>query len=145
MLLCSWQAARLRAASPEPPVQRGHLSYRIVWNVTRAADNASLLAASAPAEVNRTSTLRTDLTTPEENRPALPLLTASFSPIAARAGFFELKVLASVREVARNKKGKLKRSKRNIGALLPIRLGENQVASAEGDPLRLEVRVEAAR
>jgi hypothetical protein len=120
-------------------------SYRIFWNVTRASDNAPLLAVSTPAEANRTSVLRTDSTTPQENRPALPLLTASFSPMKERAGVFELKVLARVREVTRNKKGKLKRSKRNIGALLPVRLGESQTVSAEGDPIRLEARVEAAR
>ena len=42
----------------------------------------------------------------------------------------------------RNKKGKLKVTKRFIGALVPTRVGESQIVSVEGDPIRVEARLE---
>ena len=57
-------------------------------------------------------------------------------------GVFELVTRVSVREAIRNKKGKLKFSKRFIGALVSARPGETQVVSAEGDPIQVEARLE---
>lgn len=48
---------------------------------------------------------------------------------------------ASLRMAKRTKKGKLKITQRNIGALVPVRAGETQVVSESNDPVHLEVRL----
>ena len=127
------------------PTPANAAPYRVVWHAKRAADNTPLVAVTSPVlRVGGSATVRTDSQTPGENRPAFPEFTARLSP-TNQPGRVELVTRASLHEVARNKKGKLKKSKRYIGALLPIRPGETLGVNGPGDPIVVEVRLEAAR
>jgi hypothetical protein len=140
LALAGWPSW-LSAQEPENRRERRAAPYRVLWNISMTADNAPLFSASAAAAPGRPSVTRTDSTVPVEGKPALPLLTATLSP-TDRPDQFEMTILVSVREAIRNKKGKLKFSKRNIGALVPIQLGETQWVSSSADPIRVEVRIE---
>ena len=126
-------------ASERAPSSRA--TYRVVWTATRTSDHAALISASVAVGAGGSATVRTGAKHPTEDRPALPSFTARLSR-ARRSGVLELVSRADLLEAARNKKGKLKVSKRNIGSLVPIRAGETQLISLPGDPVHLEVRLE---
>ena len=44
----------------------------------------------------------------------------------------------------RTPKGKLKRQKRTIGALIPMRVGERQLSSSTSDPVAVTLQLERA-
>ena len=133
-------------AGPAAQTPAGGASYRVVWTVRRAADNASLAGVvSPPVRVGGGELrVRTDSQRAEENRPAFPEFLARLSPTTQR-GVIELVTRASVLEADRNKKGKLKVHKRFIGGLLPIRPGETLGVSGPADPLTVQVRLEPGR
>ena len=116
-------------------------AYVVVFSATRTADHAPLASAPVPVIVGGEGRVKTASKTPEENRPALPEFVVRLKR-ARQSGTYELVTRASVRETARNKKGKLRASKRYIGALVPTRVGETQVVSTESDPIHLEARLE---
>lgn len=116
-------------------------SYKISFTASRLKDQSPLGTASTSVALGQTALVRVDTSAATEDSPALPrfavTLTSTRTP-----GVFQLLIKASVQEAARNKKGKLKRSQRFEGALLPIRLGETQHASASGDPVQIDVSVD---
>ena len=91
--------------------------------------------------IGRQAILHTDSIRPTEDKPAFTSFTARLSTTKT-PGVLQLVTRADLRESIRNKKGKLRVSKRNIGALLPIRPGEVQLTSLPTDPVQLEVRLE---
>ena len=116
--------------------------YRLVWTATRSADQSPLASVSTRIAANQSTRVRTDSIQATESKPAFPLFTAELSRTRT-PGVFELVTRTSLREASRNKKGKLKIRKRNIGALVPIKPGEPaQLISEASDPVRLEVRLE---
>ena len=133
--------AVMLSACAAPPSARPGAAYRVVWNATRASDHAAMFSTSVRVVAGGTATVRTDSTRPLEDRPAFPSFTARLTRTKT-PGVLQLVTRASLREAARNKKGKLKFSKRNIGSLVPIRPGETQFISSPSDPVHLEVRLE---
>ena len=126
------------ATAPSP---RPRAAYRVIWTATRASDHAALISASVRVRAGGSATVRTDSKRPTEDRPAFPAFTVRLTATKT-PGVLQLVTRASLREAARNKKGKLKFSKRNIGSLVPIRPGETQLISPASDPVHLEVRLE---
>ncbi|MBE7211492.1 MAG: hypothetical protein INR65_10785 [Gluconacetobacter diazotrophicus] len=117
-------------------------AYRVTWTVRRAADNQSLAGvASPPVRVGGGELrVRTGSQRAAENRPAFPEFLVKLSPMR-RSTQIELKTRVTVLEARRTKKGKLKVSKRYIGALLPMRPGEKLGVNGPGDPLAVEVEL----
>lgn len=131
----------LGGCQTHPLAQRG--AYRVVWSAYRAKDNSPLRAFVSPVfGVHGSVDVRTDLTTPSDDRPAFPRFTATLSPDRLRANTLELVTRAYLREVIRTKKGKRKVTRRVIGGLLPIHAGETQELQGPGDPIRLTVHLE---
>ena len=118
-------------------------SYRVTWDVRRASDQAPLAhVVSPPVRVGAGETrVRTDQREPSENRPAFPEFRARLEPIRSDRRPYELVTRALVREEFRTKKGKRKVSRRVIGALLPIRLGETLGVNGPGDPVVVKVHI----
>ena len=134
--------ALLASSCATASTERPRAIYRLIWTATRSADQSSLVSVSTQIAANQSTKVRTDSTQAMESKPAFPLFTAELSRTRA-AGVFELVTRASLREASRNKKGKLKIHKRNIGALVPIKPGEPaQLISEASDPVHLEVRLE---
>ena len=129
------------SACASRPASGQRAAYRVVWTATRTSDHAALVSASTTVSAGDAVTVRTDSRHPSEDRPAFPSFTARLSRTKT-PGVLQLVSRASLLEAARNKKGKLKVSKRNIGSLVPIRVGETQLISLPGDPVHLEVRLE---
>ena len=145
VLLCCVPAFLFAAGCAGPTVAPANAArYRVVWIAKRAADNTPLVGVTSPVvRVDGSVTVRTDSQKEAENRPAFPVFVARLSR-SNRAGLVELVTRASLREVTLGKKGKLKRSKRYIGGLLPIRPGETLGVNGPGDPVVLSVRLEPA-
>ena len=116
-------------------------TYRLEWTATRTADHTVLFSTSMRLPLGSDAAINTDSTRPTEDRPALPRFSARLSRTKS-PGVLQLVTRAEVREETRTKKGKMKITKRNIGALLPIRAGETQEASLPTDLIHLEVRLE---
>lgn len=115
--------------------------YEVRFAVTRLKDHRPLSAATLPLDVGRKSTIHQRPPAPTEDTPAVTDYSATL--VNTRTpGEFQLVTKVALREANRNKKGKLKRSQRNEGALLPIRVGETQNASASTDPVQIEVHLE---
>ena len=129
------------ASSPGAVSPRG--LYRVTWNATRASDHAPLATASALVAPGRSTTVRTDSRRPAENTPAFPSFTVRLYGTKT-ADVLQLVSRASLLEATRNKKGKLKITKRNIGALLPMHVGETFPTNTPGDPVDLTVHLERA-
>ncbi len=129
------------ASGPGPGSTRG--VYRVTWTATRASDHVPLATVSALVAPGGSVTIRTRSRHPSENEPAFTGFTARLHKTRT-IGVLELVSRASLLEAARNKKGKLKVTKRNIGALLPMRAGETQPTNTPGDPVELSVRLERA-
>ena len=87
------------------------------------------------------ATVHTSSRHPAENTPAFPGFTVRLHGTRT-PGVVQLVSRVSLLETVRNKKGKLKVTKRNIGALLPMRAGETQPTNMPGDPVDLTVRLE---
>ena len=100
-----------------------------------------LVSVSVPVSLGGQGKVETASKTPTENQPALQEFIARLKRLK-QPGVYELVTRATVREAIRNKKGKLRVNKRYLGALVPTRLGETQVVSADGDPIHLEARLE---
>ena len=126
------------ASAPAQPARAG---YAVRFTATRLKDHTLLALVSVPVRLGQRGDARTGSKVATEEKPALPEFMATLQTTKA-SGIYQLVTKVAVREVARNKKGKLKRSQRNEGALVPIRLGETQVVSVPEDPIQLEVRVE---
>ena len=126
----------VRASAPVP-----RTGYEVHFSATRLKDKSSLLSVTVPASLGRRSTVRTSSKAATEDAPALTQFTVLLSRTGT-PGTFQLVTKVAIREAARNKKGKLKVAKRNQGSLLPVRLGEEQVASSANDPIQIAVRVE---
>ena len=139
LVLAAGCVVALSSCATAPPPTRA--DYRLVWTATRLSDHAPLIKTSMSVAVGRPSSLRTDSARPTEDKPAFTSFTARLSTTKA-PDVLQLVTRADLRESIRNKKGKLRVSKRNIGALLPIRPGETQLASLPTDPVQLEVRLE---
>ena len=116
-------------------------AYLVTFTATRTVDHTPLVSATVPVTLGGEGNVKTASRSPAENQPALPDFLVRLNR-TRQAGVYELVTRASVRELARNKKGKLKGSKRYIGALVPTRLGETQVVSTDSDPVHLEARLE---
>lgn len=116
-------------------------SYVVFFSATRTADHAALVSASVPVTPGSEGIVKTSSKKPVENRPALPTFRVRLNR-TRQPGVYELVTRVSVREASRNKKGKLKTNERFVGALVPARLGETQIVSAESDPIHLEARLE---
>ena len=123
------------------PVAVGRGEFRVLFTVTRLKDHGLLASVSLPLRLGQKAVTRTDSRAATEEKTALPefaaTLTATRTP-----GLYQLVTKIAIREAARNKKGKLKVSKRNQGALLPIRPGVPEAASPDGDPVQVEVKLE---
>ena len=139
LLVCA--ALALLPACADHPHPAARAEYRLDWTATRVADHAPLVSVAMDLPFPGAAAIRTDSVQPQEARPAFPRFSASLSPTHTQ-GTLELVARASLREIHRNKKGKLRKTKRNIGALIPIRPGETQTLSAASDPVHLEVRLE---
>ena len=135
---CIFAALLCLAAAPPARAQ----SHRVSWTATRVSDKTLLMSASGAINVGGSVNLRTDSQTAEQDKPALPRINARLKQIRRRPGEFQLVSRVWVLELTPNKKGRLKRTKRFIGSLLPIRPGETQTASSAGDAIRVEVRLE---
>ncbi len=116
-------------------------AYVVIFSATRTADHAPIVSVSVPVTLDGQGSIKTDSKTPAENRPALPEFLVRLKR-ARQPGVYELVTRVSARELVRNKKGKLKTTRRFLGALVPARLGEVQVVSTESDPIHLEARLE---
>ncbi len=133
VLLCSCATA---------PAARSRVVYRLVWTATRASDHSSLVSVSTKVAPGQAARVRTDSTRATEEKPAFPQFAARLSR-TKNPGVYELVTRASLQEASRNRKGKLRFNKRNIGALVPIRPGQPpQLISSASDPIRLEVHLE---
>ena len=129
------------ASDPGPEPTRG--IYRVTWTATRASDHVQLVTASVLVGPGRSATVHTHSRRPAENNPAFPSFTVRLYGTKAD-GVLQLVSRASLLEINRNGKGKLKVTKRNIGALLPMRAGETLPTNTPGDPVDLTVRLERA-
>ena len=129
------------AGTTNPAVPDSTAAYRVEWSASRAANGAALRSASTVVRAGQKREARTDSTRPEEDKPAFPNFTVALAP-ARKDGVHELYVRVGLQEVSRTRKGKLRRKKRNIGALIPIRVGETQQISSSSDPIRVDVRLE---
>ena len=134
-------------AGRNQPAAANAPSYRVIWNVRRAADNIPLAGVTSPPLRVGAGELRvrTDSREPAENRPAFPEFLARLSTTRSDRRSVELVTRVSLREQFLTKKGKRKVSKRFIGALLPIRPGETLGVSGPGDPVAVTVRLEPGR
>lgn len=119
--------------------QRGR--YLVQFTAVRLKDQSPLTTATIPVGVGQRVTVKRTTPKPTEITPEFTAFTAALDP-TAKAGVLQLVTKVAIREAAHNKKGKLKFSQRNQGALLPIRPGESQVASESGDPVQITVRLE---
>lgn len=115
--------------------------YEVRFTVTRLKDHSPILAMTVPLTLGQRAVVRTSSKVAKEDTPALPEFAAQLSRTKT-AGVFQLVTKVAIREASRNKKGKLKITKRNEGALLPLRLGEENLASPAGDPIQINVRVD---
>ena len=115
--------------------------YQVHFTVSRLKDHSPLASVSIPLRLGEKAVVRTDLRVAAEDKPALPAFTAILTTTQT-PGLYQLVTKVAIRETARNKKGKLKVSKRNLGALLPVRLGVTETASPDGDPIEVNVRVD---
>ena len=115
--------------------------YAIRFMTMRTKDRSPLVSATVNTTLNVRQSVRTNSVAPSEESPALPQFTATLTRTVSPQSF-QLVTKIVLREATRNKKGKLKVSTRNLGALLPIRLGETQTASPANDPVLVEVRVD---
>ena len=127
------------ATAPSPG--RSRAVYRVVWTATRTSDHTPLTSFSLRLAAGGSAIVKTHAAPPTEDKPAFIRFSAHFNPTRT-PGTLQLVTRVDLREAARNKKGKLKVTKRNIGALLPIRAGETQLTSLPSDPIHLEVRLE---
>lgn len=127
-------------AGPTQTATRAN-AYVVILSATRTADHAPIVSASVPVTLGGEGSVKTRSKSPAETRPALPEFLVRLKR-TRQAGVYELVTRASVRELLRNKKGKLKGSKRYIGALTPTRIGETQVVSTDSDPIHVEARLE---
>ena len=116
-------------------------AYAVFFSATRTADHAPIIAVSVPVNLDGEGRVKTASKTPAETHPALPEFLVRLKR-TRQPGVYELVTQVSARELQRNKKGKLKKSSRFLGALVPTRLGETQIVSAEGDPIHVEARLE---
>ena len=134
--------AREATGKQPGPSETARRTYQVHFAVYRSQDHAALAAVTIPVHLGQSANVRTDSRVALESRAALPefaaTLTATNTP-----GRYQIVTKVAIREAARNKKGKLKISKRNQGALLPLRLGTTENASPDGDPVQIEVRVDA--
>ncbi len=128
-------------AGQTPSPTRGANAYTVVFAVTRTADHAGLGSISLPVSPGHEAKAKTSAKVPGENQPVVREFLARLNR-TRQPGVYELVTRVSVREAIRNKKGKLKVNDRFIGALVPTSLGENQIVSAEGDPIHVEARLE---
>ena len=119
-----------------------HRLYQVHFSVYRLKDHATLASVTLPVRLGERAAVRTDSRVPVEDRPALPEFAATLTATGTR-GLYQIVTKIAIWEAARNKKGKLKISKRNQGTLLPIRLGTAENASPDGDPIQVEVTVDA--
>lgn len=115
--------------------------YRVLWSVERPADHAALGDASARLGVGATAQVKTGQHLPTEDRPALTAFSAHLQR-GSSAGVLEVISRTSLTEVIRTPKGKLKRQKRVIGALIPMRPGERQLSSSASDPIAVTLQLE---
>ncbi len=123
------------------PANRSGVVYRVMWTATRTSDHAPLASFPLRVPAGSSATAHPRFSPPTETSPAFTQFSAHFNA-SRNPGVLQLVTKVDLREAARNKKGKLKVSRRNIGALLPIRPGETQLTSLPSDPVHLEVRVE---
>ncbi len=135
--------ALVPACASNPGPESTRTLYRVTWTATRASDHVPLATASALVAPGHSVTVRTNSRRPAENSPAFPSFTVRLQKTRA-TGVLELVSRASLLEANHNKKGKLKVTKRNIGALLPMRAGETQPTNTSGDPVQLNVQLERA-
>ena len=126
-------------ANGAAPIARA--GYVVRFHASRLKDHTTLAVVSVPLRLGQNASVRTDPKHATEDRPALPTFAATLTRTNP-AGGYQLVTKVAIREAARNKKGKLKVSKRNQGALLPIRLGETQTASPADDPIQVDVQVD---
>ena len=133
--------ALISACASGPGVETPSALYHVTWTATRASDHVSLATASAIIAPGHAATVYTKSRHPAENAPAFPSFTARLSGTRV-PGVLQLVSRVSLLEASRNKKGRLKVTKRNIGALLPMRAGETLPTNAPGDPVELIVRLE---
>lgn len=126
------------AGTPARPLRSGYVA---VLNVTRLKDHSALASASLPLALGQKAVRHARVGKPTEDTPVFPTFAATLQTTRT-PGVYQVVTRVSIREAARNKKGKLKYSKRDEGALLPVRLGETQLASTAADPIQIDIRVE---
>ncbi len=115
--------------------------YRVLWSVRRTADHVALGEASARVAVGGTAQVKTGQRLPTEDRPAVMGFSAHLQR-GSSPGVLEVISRTSLTELIRTPKGKLKRQKRVIGALIPMRPGERQLSSSAGDPIAVTLQLE---
>lgn len=116
--------------------------YRVLWSAERVSDHLALSSASARVSLGGTVRVGT-VQRPSEERPAITEFLAKVQR-GPKPGVIEVISRTSVTEETRNPKGKLKRQKRVIGALIPMRVGERQLSSSPSDPVAVTLQLERA-
>lgn len=142
-IVCLLAAAALLAGCASPDHAGADASrYRVVWSAERVSDHLALGSASARVSLGGTARVRT-AQRPSEERPAI---TGFFAKVqrGPKPGLLEVITQTSVIEETRTPKGKLKRQKRFIGALIPMRVGERQLSSSAGDLIAVTLELERA-
>lgn len=117
--------------------------YRVLWSAERVADHVVLGEGSASVRVEGAAQVKTGQREPAEGRPAVSRFAARVQRGPA-PGVLEVVSRTSLTELIRTPKGKLKRQKRVIGALIPMRPGERQLASSVSDPIAVTLQLERA-
>lgn len=135
-------AALLAGCAANDRAPEGTARYRVLWSAERVSDHLALGAASANVRLGGTVRVST-AQRPTEQRPAITAFSARVQR-GSKPGVLEVISRVSVVEETRTPKGKLKRQKRAIGALIPMRPGERQLSSSPSDPIAVTLQLERA-
>ncbi len=120
---------------------RGSRAYVVHISTTRTADHGPISSVAVPVALGSEGKVKAASRRPVENQPVTTEFLVRLNR-TRQPGVYEMVTRVVVKEENRNKKGKLKVSKRFLGSLVPTRLGETQIVSADSDPIHVEARLE---
>ena len=136
-------AGVLTGCASGPGPEGSGARYRVIWTAEHASDHAPLAASSALVRMGGTVSVKTGEKDPTEERPAITAFSVYLKP-GSKPGVVEAISRAFVRQVIKTPKGKLKRQKRVIGALIPMHPGDRQLTSSTSDPIAVTLQLERA-
>lgn len=140
---CLLACALLAGCAANDPAQGDGARYRVLWSAERVSDHLALGAASASVRLGGAAARVRTAQRPTEARPAITGFSARVQQ-GAKPGVIEVISRVSVIEETRTPKGKLKRQKRAIGALIPMQPGERQLSSSSSDPIAVTLQLDRA-